>query len=63
MKPIQLNLSGLDGNAFLLMATFRKAALKQGRSKEEVNEALEECKAGDYDHLLKTLIKHTEAGE
>lgn len=63
MKPIQLDISNLDGNAFLLMATFRKAALKQGRSKEEVNQVLEEFRSSDYDHLLQTLIKYTTGAE
>ena len=59
-KKISLDLEGLDGNAFCLMGAFSKQAKKEEWTEEEINEVLEECKKGDYNHLLQTLIKHTE---
>ncbi len=58
-KQIDLELVGLDGNAFALMGTFQKQARKEGWTAEEIKEVLDECKEGDYNHLLQTLIKHT----
>ena len=59
-KKITLDLSDLDGNAFVLMGAFQKQAKREDWTQEEINEVLEECKKGDYNHLLQTLIKHTE---
>jgi len=58
-KRVKLNLVGLDGNAFVLMGAFQQAARKQGWTKEEIDEVLEECRSGNYDHLVQTLIDNT----
>jgi hypothetical protein len=60
-KTVELDLVGLDGNAFSLMGAFSRAARQQGWSKEEIDIVLNECKNGDYDHLLCTLSDHTVA--
>jgi len=59
-KTVELDLVGLDGNAFALMGKFSREARKQGWTKEEVDLVLNECTSGDYDNLLATLIAHTE---
>ncbi len=59
-KTIIMDLIGLDGNAFALMAAFQKNAKRQGWEKEEIDYVLWQCTQGDYDHLLQTLLKHTE---
>jgi len=59
-KKVELNLVGLNGNAFSLMAAFRTAAKKQDWKKDEIDYVLWECTQGDYDHLLCTLIEYTE---
>lgn len=61
MKKVKMKLVGLDGNAFGLMGAFQRTARKQGWSKEEVDVVIQECTRGDYNHLLATLIKHTES--
>lgn len=61
MKKVSLNLVGLDGNAFALMGAFRKQARKENWTQEEIDEVITECKSKDYDHLLITLINHTES--
>jgi hypothetical protein len=58
-KKIELELVGLDRNAFALMGAFSRQAKKEGWTQEEIDEVLKECQEGDYNHLLQTLIKHT----
>ena len=59
-KKVDLNLVGLNGNAFALMGAFRSAAKKQGWEKDEIDYVLWKCTQSDYDHLLQTLIEYTE---
>lgn len=58
-KNVELDLVGLNSNAFYLMGAFSKAARRQGWSSEEIDLVLDECRSSDYDHLLQTLICHT----
>ena len=58
-KKVNLELEGLDGNAFSLMGTFQKQAKKEDWTEEEIKDVLDECQKGDYNHLLQTLIAHT----
>ena len=57
---VTMNLVGLDGNAFALMGEFQKNARRQGWEREEIEKVLDECTSGDYNHLLRVLIAHTE---
>jgi hypothetical protein len=57
---IQLDLVGLDGNAFNLLGQFQRAARAQGWTEEEIRDVINEATSADYEHLLRTLIKHTE---
>lgn len=59
-KKVKMELVGIDGNAFSIIGAFTKEARRQGWSKEEIDEVLEEAKSGDYDNLLQTFIKYTE---
>lgn len=56
---VELDLVGQDGNAFSLMGAFKQAARQQHIPKEEINNVINECMTGDYDHLLQTLIANT----
>lgn len=60
-KTVKMQLVGLDGNAFSLMGNFSREARRQGWTKEEIDTVIKECTSGDYDHLLCTLINHTES--
>ena len=60
-KKVKLELVGLDGNAFALMGAFGKAARRQGWSKEEIKKVLDEARSRNYDHLLHTLMVHSES--
>lgn len=55
-KTVNLNLVGLDSNAFSLMGAFARQARKEGWTKEEISAVTEECVKGDYNHLLVTLM-------
>ena len=59
-KKINLQLVGLDGNAYMLMGAFRKQAKREGWTDTEINEVLTEAKSKDYDYLLSVLIEHCE---
>lgn len=54
---IEVQLVGLDGNAFSIMGRVTKALADAGVEKAERTKFQEECMAGDYDHLLQTCIK------
>ncbi len=51
---------GEDGNAFFIMGRFSRGARRAGWTDAEVKKVLDECKSGDYDHLLATIMEHTE---
>lgn len=59
-KKVNLQLVGLDSNAFALMGAFQKQARREGWEKEEIELVLHEARSGDYDHLLATLSDHCE---
>ena len=60
-KIENLYLIGVDGNAFALMATFRKHATRDPNWKEEEILAVQdEALSGDYEHLVSTLIEYSE---
>ena len=59
-KPVKLNLLKCDGNAFFMMGAFSKAARKAKWTQVDIDKVLKECMAGDYDHLLQTLLRNTE---
>jgi hypothetical protein len=60
MKKVKLNLVGLDGNAFSLMAAFSRQARRERWTQAEIDAVLAEARKGDYQHLLKTLAAHCE---
>jgi hypothetical protein len=58
-KKVKLELVGLDGNAFALMGAFQQQARKEKWTPEEIKQVLDECRSGDYSHLLATLMEVT----
>jgi len=58
-KPT-VTLIGQDGNAFAILAACRRAAKDAGWSEDEIAAFLAEATAGDYDHLLRTVMEHFE---
>lgn len=59
-KTVNLDLVGVNGNAFMIMGVFRRQAKKEGWSQDEIDTVLKEAKSGDYNHLLATIENHCE---
>ncbi len=57
--PFQM--SGRDGNSFAILGRFHKEARKAGWTKEQREALCAEAMSGDYDHLLATFMKYTDA--
>ena len=57
MKKITLDLTEIDGNAFALMGAFQQRARKEGWLGGEIAAVLDQCKTGDYDHLVAALAE------
>lgn len=59
-KKVTLKLVGLDGNAYNLLGAFKKNALKQGWTPQEIEKIITVATSSDYNHLLTTLIDNCE---
>lgn len=55
-KP-ELRLLGKNGNAFAILAAARRVALANDMDWLKIQQ---EAQAGDYDHLLRTMMKYFE---
>ena len=53
-----VKLIGTDGNAFAVLGRVMRALREAGWSQEERDAFRMEATAGDYDHLLGTVMKH-----
>lgn len=60
MKTVNLDLVGINGNAFAIMGAFSSQAKREGWTPEEIAEVLAEAKSGDYNHLLATIAARCE---
>ena len=60
---VKMQLDGLDGNAFALMGAFSRNASRQGWTNDEIDTVMKECRSGDYDHLLCTLMDNIDDDE
>ena len=54
---IIVQLSNEDGNAFYIIGRVRKAMRRGHIADKEIEQFTQECKASDYDHLLRTCMK------
>ena len=59
-KTVNLDLVGVNGNAFMIMGVFRRQAKREDWTQEEIDLVLTEAKSGDYNHLLATIENHCE---
>lgn len=62
-KTVNLNLIGVDGNAFSILAAFRKQAKKEKWSDGEIEAVTTDAQNGNYDYLLATISAHCEPPE
>jgi len=56
-KKVNLNLVGIDGNAFAIMGAFKKQAKKENWTTEEIKEVLDKAMSGDYNNLIRTIME------
>ena len=54
---ITVALTGHDGNAFVILSRYRKAAREAGLSDGEIATFVAEAMSKDYDHLLQTAMR------
>ena len=59
-KTVNLNLVGINGNAYAIIGAFRKQARKENWTAEEIKAVLDEAQSNDYVHLLATIENHCE---
>jgi len=53
---ISVQLSGHDGNAFMILGLCQKAARRAGLSEAENDAFTKEATTTDYDHLIQTAV-------
>lgn len=59
-KTVNLDLVGVDANAFSILGAFQRQARREGWTPEEISLVVEEAKNGNYDHLLDTISDYCE---
>jgi hypothetical protein len=57
---ITVSLIGQDGNAFFILGRVQQAMRRAGVPADEIKVFMDEATAGDYDHLLGTVMKWVE---
>jgi len=57
---ITVTLVGEDGNAFAILGRVKQALRRAGVPQEEQDAFMAEATAGDYDHLLQTVMRWVE---
>ena len=57
-KTVNLDLVGVNGNAFAIMGVFQRQAKRQGWTQDEIKQVLDEAKSKDYNYLLATIENH-----
>lgn len=59
LKPgIEIDLTGPQGNAYVLLATARDLARRMQYSQEEIDDLMNEMKGSDYEYLVQTFDDH-----
>ena len=59
-KSVNLDLVGLNANAFALMGAWRRQAKREEWTEEEIEAVIAEATSSDYNHLLSVLDNHCE---
>ena len=54
---VEVELSGIDGNAYSIMGATTKALSRAGVTKEEQSLYFQEATSGDYDNVISTTMK------
>lgn len=59
-RDVKIELSGIDANAFSIMATVTRAMKRAGYDKDKREEATTQMMAGSYDDLLAYVMRNFE---
>ena len=59
---IQIPLVQVDGNSFAVIGRVQRAMRRAGVPTADINAFRAECTAGDYDHLLQTVMATVSIG-
>lgn len=57
---VAVELSGQDGNAFMIIGRVKQALHKAGIDKEQIDRYAEEAMSGDYDNVIRTTAQWVE---
>ena len=57
-SPIEIDLTGPDGNAFVLLGKAKSFAKAIGMNGIEAEALINDMTSGDYEHLLEVFDKH-----
>lgn len=57
---VHVDLEGMDGNAFIIIARTRRALRKAGATPEQLEEFSAEVESGDYDNVIQTVMRWVE---
>lgn len=57
---IHVQLTGQDGNAYMIMGLVAKAMREAGLTKAQIDEYTNESMSGDYNHLVATAAAYVE---
>jgi hypothetical protein len=57
-NEVNLELVGMDGNAFAILGAFQREAKRAGWTPDEIDEVKIEAMSGDYDNLLATISSY-----
>lgn len=57
-RKIEIDISGPQGNAFVLLGYARSYGRQLGFDKQKIEEISAEMKEDDYEHLIKTFDKY-----
>lgn len=52
---IEIDLTGADGNAFVILAYAKRIGYLIGLSEEEIKAVIKEMQSGDYENLIKVF--------
>lgn len=57
LYDVEVELTGHDGNAFMVLGRTEQALRRAGVDEDEITDYREEAMSGDYDHLLRTTMR------
>ncbi len=58
LYDVNVELVGQDGNAFAILGRVQAALRKAGAGNDAIRDFVKEATAGDYDHLLRTVMRY-----